>query len=683
MGEEKAARRLAAILAADIAGYSRLRGEDEPATVRALKGHQARVLPLVGEYGGRIIDTAGDGILAEFSSVVGAVECAVKMQAIIAAYNQDIAESRRMQLRIGINLGDVIHDETRIYGDGINVAARLEALAEPGGICLSSKVHDEIRDKIALHFRDLGEMQLKNIARPVRVYALEGEAGPDPGAGAKSVAPRRARKARLLAAGATIAIAMAGAGAWLWSQRTVISSAARSDTKSIAVLPFANMSDDKETSLFFADGIHEDILTNLALIRELRVVSRTSVMQYRDTKKPIRQIGQELGVAYLLEGSVRRAGTKLRVTSQLINAQTDEHVWARTYDRELNDVFAIQAALAQDIAGSLQAALSPQEKFFLERRPTENLAAYELFLQARDTSNREGIGLSAVRKREGFLEKAVELDSRFAAAWGELSVLHAQYVFLGFDASDARLAKAKAASERSVQLAPDSPDVIRALGNYYYYGYHDYAQAKAQYARLARLQPNDPTVYLSIGLIQRRQGQWAESLGNVRAAARLDPGNVGMARVVSETLLLGRRFDEAMAAQSRLVGMLPKGSREEAWLAYVAFLAGGSTKEMEEWLARLPVSSSILPGFAIGAGSGRRAWAMPPNSAASIVFSPTLLKMPCMAAIDLRKPWPRPLSRRPTGIRRVLAPGFRTCRTSCDRGWIANPPIPCFGLNWG
>jgi len=215
VAEEKVSRRLAAVLAADIAGYSRLMGEDEPSTVRALKGHQVRVLPLVGEFGGRIIDTAGDGILAEFPSVVAAVECAVKIQAITAAYNQDVPENRRMQYRIGINLGDVIHDETRIYGDGINVAARLEPIAEPGGICVSSKVHDEIVNKVALRFRDLGEMQLKNIARPVRVYALEDKAsttGASAAAGAGPVLPLRERKARILAAGAAIAIAIAGAG---------------------------------------------------------------------------------------------------------------------------------------------------------------------------------------------------------------------------------------------------------------------------------------------------------------------------------------------------------------------------------------------------------------------------------------------------------------------------------------
>ena len=454
-------------------------------------------------------------------------------------------------------------------------------------------------NKVALHFRDLGEIQLKNIARPVRVYAVEDEAsipGPSAAAAARSVAPPtpRTRRALLIAAMA-IAIAIAGAGSWLWTQRAVTSSGAKSDTKSIAVLPFANMSDDKENSLFFADGIHEDILTNLALIRELRVVSRTSVMQYRDTKKPIRQIGNELGVAYLLEGSVRRAGTKLRVTSQLINAQTDEHVWAKTYDRDLTDVFAIQAALAHDIAGSLQATLSPQEKSFLERRPTENLAAYDLFLQARDADNRDITGLPSMRKREGFLEKAVELDSNFAAAWGELSVVHARYVFYGFDASEARLAKAKVASERSVRLAPDSPDVIRALGTYYYYGYRDYAQAETQYERLARLQPNNPTVYSSVGFIQRRQGQWAESLANLRKAAQLDPGNISLARQVSGMLLFGRRFDEAMAEQRRLIALAPEIAEDAAFLPMFAFWASGSTKEVEEWLARLPAAQFDSP----------------------------------------------------------------------------------------
>src|ERR1700690_1725352 len=292
--------------------------------------------------------------------------------------------------------------------------------------------------------------------------------------------------------------------------------AAKASDKSIAVLPFDNMSEEKDNG-FFTDGIQEDILTDLSLVHELRVVSRTSVMQYRDTKKPIGQIASELGVAYILEGSVRREGNKVRVTGQLIHASTDEHVWAKAYDRDLTDIFAIQSELAQAIATELQAALSPQEKAMLENRPTVNTAAYDLYLKGRrmgDTGDREG--------ETALLEKAVALDPSFARAWGDLAD---QYAFTAFnyrEGVDEMLAKAKAAIDQALQLAPDDPDVIGSLGTYYYYGYRDYARANEQYQRLARQRPNDARVFNSLGLIEGRQGKWAESRARMRRATELD-----------------------------------------------------------------------------------------------------------------------------------------------------------------
>ena len=300
--------------------------------------------------------------------------------------------------------------------------------------------------------------------------------------------------------------------------------AAPVDPKSIAVLPFENMSEDKD-SLFFTDGIHEDILTNLALIRDLHVVSRTSVMQYRGTTKTIRQIGSELHVAYVLEGSVRRAGNKVRVTGQLINAQTDEHVWAKAYDHDLNDIFAIQTELSQEIAGALAAALSPRERVLIDRHPTDNLAAYELFLRGRDSFNRAPTGSpNALRQTEALYQKAVDEDPKFAVAWASLAEIDALFMFWGFDHTAERQAKGDAALANAVRLAPESPDVIRAIGTYAYYANRDYVRATEQYEKIGRLQPNDPTVFSSLGLIQRRQGQFALSLANLHKAIELDPG---------------------------------------------------------------------------------------------------------------------------------------------------------------
>lgn len=359
--------------------------------------------------------------------------------------------------------------------------------------------------------------------------------------------------------------------------------ASTASTKSIAVLPFTNMSEEKDSG-FFADGIHEDILTNLALVRELRVVSRTSVMQYRSTTKTMRQIADELGVAYILEGSVRRAGSKVRVTGQLIRAANDEHVWAKSYDRDITDVFSIQSELSQAIAAALSAALSPQEKQFLDRRPTENLAAYDAYAKARELRQR-GSGNSL--EVAPLLEAAVRLDPKFALAWAELGSTHAQIYFNELDHSADRLARAKAAIDTAVRLAPDAPEVIEKLGDYYYYGYRDYGHATEQYQRLAVLRPNDAAVFGSLGFIHRRQGRWAEALAELRRAAELEPRNLRYGRTLAKLAVGLNRFDEAAAVQGRIVALFPEMINEQAQLATIPFLARGSRREGAALVAQM------------------------------------------------------------------------------------------------
>src|SRR5262245_22726723 len=293
----KVLRRLAAILAADIAGYSTLMGADEPGTVRDLKAHQAVVLPMITQHSGRIIDTAGDGILAEFSSVVNAAECAVAIQRTMAQRNARIEESRRMRFRIGINQGDVVFDDSRIYGDGVNIAARLEAIAEPGSICISRKVYVEISGKMQLAFIDGGEHQLKNIAEPIRVYRISGE---------QLAVPQATAKPAL----------------------------ALPDKPSIAVLPFTNMSGDPEQE-YFADGMVEEIITAMSRIRWLFVIARNSSFTYKGRAVDVKRVGSELGVLYVLEGSVRKAGNRIRITAQLLDATTGAHLWAENFDGTL------------------------------------------------------------------------------------------------------------------------------------------------------------------------------------------------------------------------------------------------------------------------------------------------------------------------------------------------------------
>ena len=387
--------------------------------------------------------------------------------------------------------------------------------------------------------------------------------------------------------------------------------APKPDDKSIAVLPFDNMSDDKDNA-FFTDGIQEDILTNLAMVHEIRVVSRTSVERYRDTKKPIGQIASELGVTYILEGSVRRSGNKVRVTGQLIHATTDEHVWAKAYDRDLTDIFAIQSELAQDIAAELKAALSPEEKAMLERKPTENTEAYDLYLRARTKDDTKA---NDSNEKRDLLQKAVALDPAFARAWGELAHSYAYGAFHFHEGMDDLKVKAKDAIDRAVQLAPEDPEVIGAQGDYYYYAYRDYVRANERYQRLALMRPNDAGVFSSLGLIQRRQGRWAESLVNLRRATELDVANVAYLTNLISSLEAARRYGEQADAWRRMAAIKPGDLEAPFNAAETAFFATGSTRETEAFLGNLTPEEAASPlGMDI-----RAEWALQVGNFAEVI----------------------------------------------------------------
>src|ERR1700730_17255176 len=376
---ESQSRRLAAILAADIAGYSALMGSDEARTVSDLKGHQGVVLPMVGDFGGRVIDTAGDGILAEFPSVVNAVKCAVAIQSKMAERNAAIEPERRMQFRVGINIGDVVYDEARIYGDGINVAARLEGIAEAGGICISSKVYEEISGRIDLVCQDIGDQQLKNIARPVRAYHVRLD-GIAPIASAAPALPEK---------------------------------------PSIAVLPFQNMSGDQEQE-YFADGMTEDLITDLSKASGLFVIARNSSFAYKGKPVKVQEIGRDLGVRFVLEGSIRKAGNRVRITAQLIDAASGGHLWAERFDRDLTDIFATQDEVVEKIVGALAVNLTHGEARRLRRRGTASVEAYETWVRARELltrSTREGVAQARAKHL-----RAIELDPSFAAPHAGLSL---------------------------------------------------------------------------------------------------------------------------------------------------------------------------------------------------------------------------------------------------------------------
>jgi TolB-like protein/Flp pilus assembly protein TadD len=354
------------------------------------------------------------------------------------------------------------------------------------------------------------------------------------------------------------------------------------DAKSIAVLPFENMSEDKDNA-FFTDGVHEDVLTNLSFIKDLHVTSRTSVMQYKGTTKSIKEIGRELGVAYVLEGSVRREGNKVRVTGQLIDARTDEHVWAKAYDRDLNDIFAIQGELAQAIADALQSVLSPATKELLARRPTENTEAYDDYVKARQI--RAGRFLGAQEASMPLLEAAVRLDPKFAQAWAELGSRRA-FAYFNDKHTDEQLRQAKDAIDTATSLAPDDPAVIEGAGDFYYYGHRDYVRATEQYMRLAQLRPNDASVFESLGLIQRREGRFPEALENLQRGMKLDPTNVEHVSSYLEVLNAVRRYDEYQALLKKELAANPDSIELVAVSAVSSFTTRGSKSELEDFLRR-------------------------------------------------------------------------------------------------
>jgi TolB-like protein/cytochrome c-type biogenesis protein CcmH/NrfG len=381
---------------------------------------------------------------------------------------------------------------------------------------------------------------------------------------------------------------------------SVVPAAPVVNAKSIAVLPFANRSPDKENE-FFTDGVHEDILTNLFNIRELRVVSRTSVEQYRGTTKSLRQIGTELGVAYILEGSVQRVGNKVHVTGQLIDARTDVHLWAKAYDKDLSDIFVIQAELAKAIATELQAVLSPGEKKLIERKLTENPQAYDLYLQARLASDgsRKGVG-----QAESLLQSAVGLDPKFAAAWAALCRAHAYAYSFNWDKTPGRLAKAKAAMDAAKRLAPDSPEAIAAMGSFNYLALQDYPRATEQFAELARLQPSEPEWHGGLGTLYRRQGQWLESIASFRKRRELDPNYAGVNTLV-QTLDAGRRYAEADEVEKPWLGRHPESWDRDSNIGRRAFYATGSQAEAEKFIrAMTEAQANSRAGIAV-----QKSWA--------------------------------------------------------------------------
>jgi len=482
-------RRLAAVLAADMVGYSRLMEVDETGTLARLKTHRIELIdPCIAKNRGRIIKTTGDGMLVEFYSVADAVLCAAEIQRRMARRNVDVSPSRWIQLRIGINLGDVIVEENDIFGDGVNVAARLEMLAEPGGICVSGAVREQVGDRLdQIAFEDLGEQAVKNIARPIRVFRIRLEQDP-------TTAPESAKDAA--AATATV------------------------KKPSIAVLPLANMSGDPEQE-FFADGLTEDIITELSRFHDLLVISRNSTFVHKGKAVKVQEVAREFGVDYVLEGSVRKAGDRIRVTVQLIDAETDRHVWAERYDRELADIFTIQDEMTRAIVATLPGRVEAATHDRAKRKPTGNMAAYECVLTAKVLHHRSTRDDNAEARR--LLDRALAFDPNYAHAhaW-KACVLGQTWVYDWCDDREATMLQVAAALDIALGLDDNDSDVHRILAALNLTR-KDHDKAAYHQERALALNPNYDIVVVQQGEFLTWLGRPEEGIDWIKKAMRLNP----------------------------------------------------------------------------------------------------------------------------------------------------------------
>jgi TolB-like protein/class 3 adenylate cyclase/Tfp pilus assembly protein PilF len=477
-------RRLAAVLAVDVAGYSRLMGRDEEGTLAQFKSlRKSLVDPTIAAHRGRIVKTTGDGMLVEFASAVDAARCAVEVQRGMAGQNADLPQDTRIEFRIGIHVGDIIIDDNDIFGDGVNIAARLEGIAEPGGICISDDAQRQIRGKVEVAFDDLGPQTLKNIAEPMRAW-------------------------RALLNGSTPAVKPSAEPAPL----------ALPDKPSIAVLPFQNMSGDPEQD-YFADGMVEDIITGLSRSKSLFVIARNSSFTYKGKAVDIKQVGRELGVRYVLEGSVRKAGNRIRITGQLIDAITGAHIWADRFDSELEDIFDLQDRVTISVLGAIAPRLERAEIERAQRKPTENLRAYDYYLRA--LSNNYRATAEANIEQLGLAKIAIAIDPEFAAAYALAALAFVQRKSYGWSGED--VPEARRLARRAIELDKDDPMVLGMAGQTLAFVAGEVETGAALLARAVSLDPNLAAARYWSGMILIYLGDPDAAIDQFKAALRLSP----------------------------------------------------------------------------------------------------------------------------------------------------------------
>jgi TolB-like protein/class 3 adenylate cyclase/rhodanese-related sulfurtransferase len=559
-------RKLAAILSADVAGYSRLMADDEAATVRTLTDYREVFKNHIARHKGRVIDTAGDSVLAEFASPVEAVECAADIQRELLRRNRQLAEHRRMHFRIGVNLGDVItRDDGTIYGDGVNVAARLEGLAEPGGVMISQSAHMQVRGKLDLGFADAGEQEVKNLPDPVRAYRVDTDAS------AAMAMPKAVGKGKtgLVAAAAAVVvvIALVGLAIWRygaigWLPSTTGPEEAKTaltlpDKPSIAVLPFANLSDDPEQE-YFADGLTEDLITDLSRIQDLFVIARNSSFTYKGKPTKVQNVAADLGVQYVLEGSVRRTGDAVRINAQLIDALTGRHLWAERYEGAFAGIFELQDQVLGQIIANLAIVLTDAESPIAGEAETDVVEAYDTFLQGWDHYRRRTPDDNLVAI--ALFEKAIELDPDYSRAYAALAAAYWDRVNLNFElthglAWERAYEKAVAYLDKARE-APTSDSYRLSAEMLALRGRHD--EAGIEIDRAIALDPNSSKAHISKALILNVIGRAAEAEQSARAAMRLDPHyQPDYLRVLSLALFHQGRYAEAAELLERVLSQQP------------------------------------------------------------------------------------------------------------------------------
>jgi adenylate cyclase len=545
---ERAERRLTTILAADIAEYSRLMREDEDATMRALGACRAIIDGLVGEHRGRIANTAGDAVLAEFPSVADGLTCALAIQPALAAENADVPPDRRMQFRIGIHLGDVMTRDGDLFGDAVNIAARLEALAEPGGICVSAAVREHVGTRVAATFTDAGAQQVKNIAEPVHVFRVAASGAPQP-ADAPATPPLP-------------------------------------DKPSIAVLPFQNMSSDPEQE-FFADGIAEDIITALSRYPSLFVIARNSCFTYKGRAVDVKQVGRELGVRYVLEGSLRKSANRIRVTAQLVDAETGNHLWAERYDRDLADIFAVQDEITDAVTIAIAPAVAGAEQQRAMRKPPGSLDAWAAYQRGSWHYSKTGPENCALAQK--FFQTAIDLDPNFAGGYcGLAEALHQEArLYLTRSLTDAQDLGEKLA-RRAVTLDGADAEARASLG-FVLMACGDYDSALAEAEKALAISPNLASAHGVLGATLVYSGRPKQGLASLETCLRLDPRGPWSAirlNQIASGLYFSHEYEAAVETAKRLIGSDPDYPNPYRWLA-AALGQLGRTEEAKEALERV------------------------------------------------------------------------------------------------